>query len=51
MELRRAGFQVFAIDRFRTDRLGLRTYAYLEVGPRRFDGARAVPSDDGAGAV
>lgn len=33
-ELRRAGFQIFTIDRFAVDRWGLRTYAYLEVGPR-----------------
>ncbi|MEM9134568.1 MAG: hypothetical protein AAF962_02635 [Actinomycetota bacterium] len=34
VELRQAGFQIFAIDRFAVDRLGLRTYAYLELGPR-----------------
>lgn len=33
-ELRQAGFQIFTIDRFAVDRLGLRTYAYLELGPR-----------------
>ncbi|MEL7155055.1 MAG: hypothetical protein AAFN30_00495 [Actinomycetota bacterium] len=33
-ELRRAGFQIFVIDRFAVDPLGLQTYAYLEVGPR-----------------
>ncbi len=39
-ELRAVGFQVFAIDRFRTDRFGLATYALLVLGPRR-DGRRA----------
>ncbi len=34
VEVRKAGFQIFAIDRFAVGRLGLRTYAYLELGPR-----------------
>lgn len=41
IELRRAGFQFHAIDRFTVGRLTIRTYFYGELGKRRWSG----PSD------